>query len=88
MILIINISKFNRKIRYMKRLIVLFTVLVAVAVFLLKNSNGMVEKELSLENVEALAFDEYSPISCFGQGNVICSSGEKVKIVVRPFSLH
>jgi hypothetical protein len=73
----------------MKRLIVIFTAVLAIAVFLLKDSyRVIIENELSLENIEALASTEKEGIECMGVGNVECRYGVKSKVVVRPFSLR
>ena len=63
----------------MKKVFVLFTVVMLMAVMAWEKQSGKpVESEFLLDNVEALAA---------GSGNVTCSTGEKVECVIRPFGL-
>lgn len=72
----------------MKKVIVLFTAVVAIAVMYLEKTSGSVaESGLFLENVEALAAGESGYDICIGNGNVTCSTGDKVECVLRPYSL-
>ncbi|WP_455673166.1 NVEALA domain-containing protein [Phocaeicola sp.] len=72
----------------MKKGIVLLTAIVAIAVmFLGKASDKVVESKLFLENVEALAADEFGHYICIGSGNIVCNTGEKVEYLLTPFSL-
>lgn len=75
--------------KQMKKVIVLFTAIVATAVMYLgKTSGKVVENELFSENVEALAAGEFGHDICIGSGNVSCSTGDKVEYVLTPFSLE
>lgn len=84
-----NVLYLHAKIeKQMKKVIVLFTAVVAIVVMVLgKTSGKVVESELFLENVEALAAGEFGHIICIGSGNVTCDTGAKVECVLRPFSL-
>lgn len=74
--------------KQMKKSIMLFTAVIVMAVVVLEKTSGKaVESKLLLDNVEALAAGEFEPGVCLGSGNVTCSTGEKVKYVIRPFSL-
>ena len=64
----------------MKKVFVLFTVVMLMAVMAWEKQSGKpVESEFLLDNVEALAAGE--------SGNVTCSTGDKVEYVLIPFGL-
>lgn len=72
----------------MKKVFVLFTVVMLMAVMAWEKQSGKpVESEFLLDNVEALAAGEFGRDICLGSGNVTCSTGEKVECVIRPFGL-
>lgn len=72
----------------MKKVFVLFTVVMLMAVMAWEKQSGKpVESEFLLDNVEALAAGESGYDTCLGRGNVTCSTGEKVECVIRPFGL-
>ena len=64
----------------MKKVFVLFTVVMLMAVMAWEKQSGKpVESEFLLDNVEALAAGEFGRDICLGSGNVTCSTGEKVE---------
>lgn len=72
----------------MKKVFVLFTVVMLMAVMAWEKQSGKpVESEFLLDNVEALAAGEFGRDICLGSGNVTCSTGEKVECVISPFGL-
>ena len=76
----------------MKKVIMLFTAVVVMAVVVWEKTSGKaVESNFLLENVEALAAGEAGYDICLGSGlgsgNVTCSTGDKVEYVLIPFSL-
>jgi len=72
----------------MKKVFVLFTVVMLMAVMAWEKQSGKpVESEFLLDNVEALAAGVKTAMLCLGSGNVTCSTGEKVECVIRPFGL-
>lgn len=71
----------------MKKLIFVFAIIVMVVVFGKISHKEMVD-ELFLDNVEALAAGEFGHDTCIGDGNVTCSTGEKVKYVITHFNLE
>ena len=74
--------------KQMKKVIMLFTAVVVMAVVVWEKTSGKaVESNFLLENVEALAAGEAGYDICLGSGNVTCSTGEKVECVIRPFGL-
>ena len=74
--------------KQMKKVIMLFTAVVVMAVVVWEKTSGKaVESNFLLENVEALAAGEAGYDTCLGSGNVTCSTGDKVENVLIPFSL-
>lgn len=72
----------------MKKVMGLLAVVIVMAVMMsAKTSEKEVENELFLKNVEALAAGEFGDEICLGQGDVTCSTGEKVEYVLIPSSL-
>lgn len=70
----------------MKKLITVFTVIIMAVLFLGNISNKEVMNDLFLDNVEALATGEFGRDTCIGDGNVTCSTGEKVEYVITPYN--
>ena len=67
----------------MKKVIMLFTAVVVMAVVVWEKTSGKaVESNFLLENVEALAAGETGYDTCLGSGNVTCSTGDKVEYVL------
>ena len=59
----------------MKKVFVLFTVVMLMAVMAWEKQSGKpVESEFLLDNVEALAAGEFGRDICLGSGNVTCST--------------
>ena len=74
--------------KQMKKVIMLFTAVVVMAVVVWEKTSGKaVESNFLLENVEALAAGEAGYVICLGSGNATCSTGDKVEYVLIPFSL-
>lgn len=86
----INVLYLHTKIdKQMKKVFVLFTAVVVMAVIVWEKTSGKtVESKLFLENVEVLAAGEFGPGICLGSGNVTCCTGDKVEYVLTPFSLN
>ena len=69
--------------KQMKKVIMLFTAVVVMAVVVWEKTSGKaVESNFLLENVEALAAGETGYDTCLGSGNVTCSTGDKVEYVL------
>ena len=67
----------------MKKVFVLFTVVMLMAVMAWEKQSGKpVESEFLLDNVEALAAGESGYDTGLGSGNVTCSTGDKVEYVL------
>jgi len=71
----------------MKKLIFVFAIIVVV-VALGKISHEEVAGDLFLDNVEALAAEEFTNEICIGSGNVTCYTGEKVEYTITHFNLE
>lgn len=72
----------------MKKMILVFVVVLIAVLAIGKNSNKEMVGEILLDNVEALANGEYAGESCFGGGNVTCHTGEKVEFIIKNYSLE
>lgn len=72
----------------MKKIILVFAVIILAVLAIGKNSNKEVMDELLLDNVEALADGEYDGEWCIGIGNLSCDTGEKVEYIVTNISLE
>ena len=67
----------------MKKVFVLFTVVMLMAVMAWEKQSGKpVESEFLLDNVEALAAGESGYDTCLGSGNVTCSRKKEQKHIV------
>ena len=70
----------------MKKVFVLFTVVMLMAVMAWEKQSGKPgERGVLLDNVEALAAGGSGDDKCPGSGDVTCSNGEKVEYELRTF---
>lgn len=75
--------------KFKRNLVFMVVIATSIGGYIYNNQSSANVSSLLLENVEALADEEYEHVSCFGTGSVDCPlNNTKVYFVKYPYGLH